>query len=101
VEIAIQAAASHPPFDSKLGIINGSYRSYHVPWAVIGACYVLCPILLLVIRAVLARENRIRNAESIDDREEYFIERITEDGKHVEVKVDKVRSPDLMTTFRR
>ncbi|KAG1852262.1 MFS general substrate transporter [Suillus subalutaceus] len=61
----------------------------HVPWAVIGTCYVVCPLLLLVIRAVLARENRIRDAEPVDDGEEYVIERITEDGKHVEVKVDK------------
>ncbi|KAG2144027.1 MFS general substrate transporter [Suillus cothurnatus] len=61
----------------------------HVPWAVIGACYVICPILLLVIRAVLARENKLRDAEPVDDEEEYVIERITEDGKRVEVKVDK------------
>ncbi|KAG1740624.1 MFS general substrate transporter [Suillus lakei] len=61
----------------------------HVPWAVIGACYVVCPILLLVIRAVLVRENKIRDAEPVDDDEEYIIEKITEDGKRVEVKVDK------------
>ncbi|KAG1773353.1 MFS general substrate transporter [Suillus placidus] len=61
----------------------------HVPWAVIGACYVVCPILLLVIRAVLVRENKIRDAEPVEDEEEYVIERITEDGKCVEVKVDK------------
>ncbi|KAG1720332.1 major facilitator superfamily domain-containing protein [Suillus paluster] len=63
---------------------------YHVPWAVIGACYIICPILLLVIRVFLARENRIRDTEPLDDsEEEYVIERITEDGKHVEVKVEK------------
>jgi len=62
---------------------------YHVPWAVIGACYVVSPILLLVIRAILARENRIRDAEPIEDNKEYLIERITEDGKWVKVKVDK------------
>ncbi|KAG0694901.1 MFS general substrate transporter [Suillus ampliporus] len=62
----------------------------HVPWAVIGACYVVCPILLLVIRAVLVRENRIRDSEPVDDsEEEYVIERMTEDGKRVEVKVEK------------
>ncbi|OAX37933.1 MFS general substrate transporter [Rhizopogon vinicolor AM-OR11-026] len=62
----------------------------HVPWAVIGACYVICPIILLLIRAVLVRENRLRDAEPVDDNEEeYVIERITEDGKRVEVKVDK------------
>ncbi|KAG0706181.1 MFS general substrate transporter [Suillus ampliporus] len=63
---------------------------YHVPWAVIGACYIICPIILLVIRAVLARENRIRDIEPLDDsEEEYVIERITEDGRRVEIKVDK------------
>ncbi|KAG1794618.1 major facilitator superfamily domain-containing protein [Suillus plorans] len=40
---------------------------------------VVCPVLLLIIRAVLVRENKIRDAEP----------RITEDGKRVEVKVDK------------
>ncbi|KAG1719979.1 major facilitator superfamily domain-containing protein [Suillus paluster] len=63
---------------------------YHIPWAVIGACYIVCPILLLVIRAVLARENQIRDAEPFGDtEEEYIIERISEDGRRVEVKVDK------------
>ncbi|KAG1740652.1 MFS general substrate transporter [Suillus lakei] len=61
----------------------------HIPWAVIGTCYVACPLLLLVIRAVLVRENRIRDAEPVEDGEEYVIERITEDGERVQVKVDK------------
>lgn len=61
----------------------------HVPWAVIGTCYVVCPLLLLLIRAVLVRENRIRDAEHVDDGQQYVIERITEDGKRVEVTVDK------------
>ncbi|KAG1839707.1 hypothetical protein C8R48DRAFT_782008 [Suillus tomentosus] len=51
----------------------------HVPWAVIGACYIVCPVLLLIIRAVLVRENKIRDAEPVDDEEQYVIERITED----------------------
>ncbi|KAG2144010.1 MFS general substrate transporter [Suillus cothurnatus] len=61
----------------------------HVPWAVIGATYVACPVLLLVIRAVLVRENRIRDAEPVQASEEYVIERITEDGKRVEANIDK------------
>ncbi|OAX32377.1 MFS general substrate transporter [Rhizopogon vinicolor AM-OR11-026] len=66
-------------------------RNY-IPWVIIGACYVVCPILLLVIRAVLARENRLRDAEPINDEEEDYapvIEGITEDGNRVEVDVDK------------
>ncbi|OJA17947.1 hypothetical protein AZE42_08559, partial [Rhizopogon vesiculosus] len=63
----------------------------HVPWAVIGASHVVCPILLLTIRAVLARENRLRDAEPIVDEEEDYA-RVIEgiiDGHRVEVKVDK------------
>ncbi|KAG1795286.1 hypothetical protein EV424DRAFT_1547601 [Suillus variegatus] len=61
----------------------------HVPWAVIGACCIVCPVLLLIIRAILVRENKICDAGPVDDEEQYVIERITEDGKRVEVKVDK------------
>ncbi|KAH7927987.1 MFS general substrate transporter [Leucogyrophana mollusca] len=62
----------------------------HVPWTVIGICYVICPLLLLVLRALLARENRKRDAEPVEETDdEFFIERVTEDGKRVEVKVDK------------
>ncbi|KAH7882087.1 MFS general substrate transporter [Phlebopus sp. FC_14] len=62
---------------------------YHVPWAVIAACYIACPLLLLLIRFILARENRKRDLEPADDGEEYFIERVTEDGKRIEVRIDK------------
>ncbi|KAG1843054.1 hypothetical protein C8R48DRAFT_619134 [Suillus tomentosus] len=61
----------------------------HIPWAVIGMCDIACPALLFVIRAILVRENRIRDAESVFDVDEYVIERITEDGKRVKVKIDK------------
>ncbi|KAH7913605.1 MFS general substrate transporter [Hygrophoropsis aurantiaca] len=62
----------------------------HIPWTVIGICYVICPLLLLLLRVMLARENRKRDAEPIDETyDEMYIERITEDGKRVEVKVDK------------
>ncbi|KAG1818387.1 major facilitator superfamily domain-containing protein [Suillus variegatus] len=61
----------------------------HIPWAVIGMCDIACPVLLFVIRAILVRENRIRDAESVFDVDEYVIERITEDGKRVKVKIDK------------
>ncbi|KAH7907862.1 MFS general substrate transporter [Hygrophoropsis aurantiaca] len=62
----------------------------HVPWTVIGVCYATCPLILLVIRAMLARENRKRDAEPVDESYDgMFIEHITEDGKRVEVKVDK------------
>lgn len=61
----------------------------HVPWAVIAACYATCPIILLVIRSLLERENRRRDAEPPAKTEEHYIEKLTEDGKVIDVKVDK------------
>ncbi|KAI6010102.1 MFS general substrate transporter [Pisolithus microcarpus] len=61
----------------------------HVPWAVIAVCYCVCPMILLVIRVLLDRENRKRDSEPSNEVEEYYIEKVTEDGKRIEVKVDK------------
>lgn len=61
-----------------------------IPWIIIGVCYVTCPLLLLVIRWLLARENSRRDAEPSEEEEEFFIEQVSEDGKRVQVKVDKV-----------
>ncbi|KAJ8592376.1 hypothetical protein M405DRAFT_889850 [Rhizopogon salebrosus TDB-379] len=63
-------------------------RNY-IPWIVIGICYILCPLLLLTIRFVLNRENKKRDAEPVNDDFEVYIEQVTADGKHVEVRVDK------------
>lgn len=61
-----------------------------IPWVVIGICYLLCPILLLVIRFMLARENARRDADpTVDEYEEFFIEKVSDDGKRVQVKIDK------------
>ena len=65
--------------------------SNHVPWIIIGICYVVCPILLLVIRYILAAENKRRDLEPLDDTyDDVYIEVLTEDGKKVQKKVDKV-----------
>ncbi|KZT19109.1 MFS general substrate transporter [Neolentinus lepideus HHB14362 ss-1] len=62
----------------------------HVPWIIIGICYVICPTLLLVIRWVLARENKRRDAEPRDETyDEVYIESVDEKGNVVETKVDK------------
>jgi ACS family allantoate permease-like MFS transporter len=61
-----------------------------IPWIVIGICYLTCPVLLLTIRWLLARENARRDAEPIEEEEEFFIEKVSEDGTRVQVKVDKV-----------
>jgi ACS family allantoate permease-like MFS transporter len=47
---------------------------------------------MLTIRFILARENKKRDEEPVNDTfEEVYIEQVTADGKRIEVKVDKVR----------
>jgi MFS transporter, ACS family, allantoate permease len=67
-------------------------RSNHVPWTIIGICYLACMFLLLAIRWLLARENKKRDAEPQDDTyDEVYIEVITPEGKREERKVSKVK----------
>ncbi|OSD00722.1 MFS general substrate transporter [Trametes coccinea BRFM310] len=62
----------------------------HVPWAIIGICYVICPVLLLIIRYLLARENKKRDAEPADDKyDDVYIEVVLPDGTRTEKRVDK------------
>ncbi|KII85708.1 hypothetical protein PLICRDRAFT_178743 [Plicaturopsis crispa FD-325 SS-3] len=62
----------------------------HVPWIVIGICYLICPLLLLVIRYVLAAENKRRDTEPPDETyDEVYIEYVNADGKRVDKKIDK------------
>ena len=64
-----------------------------MPWIVIGICYVICPLLLLAIRYLLAAENKKRDQEEPDTTyDDVYIEHIDEDGKVVEKRVDKVFS---------
>lgn len=66
--------------------------SNHVPWIVIGACFVSCMVLLFSIRVLLERENKRRDAEPRDDSyDDVYVARIDEEGNRVEVKVSKVR----------
>ncbi|QRW21829.1 membrane protein [Rhizoctonia solani] len=61
-----------------------------IPWAVITICYVLCPITLLSLRFLLARENQRRDAEpNEDDMGEVYIEEVLVDGTKIERRVDK------------
>ncbi|KAJ7453389.1 MFS general substrate transporter [Mycena latifolia] len=62
-----------------------------VPWAIIGVCYVVCMALLLVIRYVLAAENKRRDAEgpADDDYDHVYVERMSPEGVMEKVKVDK------------
>jgi len=61
-----------------------------VPWIVIGVCYVACMAILLLIRFLLDRENKKRDAEPVDDSyDDIYMERVNSDGTVEKVKVDK------------
>ncbi|EPQ50298.1 MFS general substrate transporter [Gloeophyllum trabeum ATCC 11539] len=62
----------------------------HVPWIIIGICYVICPALLLIIRRLLAAENKRRDSEPPDETyDDVYIETVDGKGNVVERKVDK------------
>jgi MFS transporter, ACS family, allantoate permease len=70
----------------------------HVPWIIIGICFLLCMVLMFSIRVLLARENKRRDAEPPDDSyDEVYVVRIDEEGNRVEVKVSRVGIPHLGT----
>jgi MFS transporter, ACS family, allantoate permease len=64
----------------------------YVLWQVIGICYAVCPVLLLVIRYYLSRENKRRDTERPDNTYDDVYVKMELDGKTVETKVDKVLS---------
>ena len=65
--------------------------SNHVPWIIIGICFLLCIVLLFSIRLLLAHDNKRRDAEPSDDsNDDVYVARIDEEGNRVEVKISKV-----------
>ena len=68
-----------------------SVSSNHVPWIIIGICFLSCMVLLFSIRVLLARENKRRDAEPPDNSyNDIYVARTDEEGNRVEVKVSKV-----------
>ena len=64
----------------------------HIPWIIIGICYVCCMALLLIIRFILSSENKRRDQEPPDETyDDVYIDRIGKDGEVHKVKVEKVR----------
>ncbi|KAF7440591.1 hypothetical protein PC9H_000937 [Pleurotus ostreatus] len=62
----------------------------HVPWAVIAACSLASAILLLILRFMLAQENKRRDAEPRDDSyDNVYINQVNAQGKVVQQKVDR------------
>jgi ACS family allantoate permease-like MFS transporter len=65
--------------------------SNHLPWSIIGICFLLCTVVFFSIRVLLARENKRRDAEPPDNSyDDVYVARIDEEGNRVEVKVSKV-----------
>ena len=63
----------------------------HVPWIIIGICYVICPILLIILRVMLRKENEKRDLEPPDETfDDVWLKQTDEDGNQVERRVDKV-----------
>ena len=78
-------------FDDTSYTWANTLPSNHVPWIIIGICYVVCPMILLMLRYILQRENRIRDNEPVDETyDDVYIEVVTPEGKRVEQKVPKV-----------
>jgi MFS transporter, ACS family, allantoate permease len=72
-------------------------RNY-VPWIIIGISYLINILLLLAIRYFLAKENKLRDKETPDDRYiDVYVEIIDSDGKKARRMVDKVRNLLLQT----
>lgn len=89
--------------------LTDPFHRNHVPWIVIGVCYVVSIILLMIIRvriqldshvrlcnlgllqAYLANENRRRDAEPLDTSyDDVYTELLGSDGVMEKVKVEKV-----------
>ncbi|KAG8783282.1 hypothetical protein FRC12_019886 [Ceratobasidium sp. 428] len=61
-----------------------------VPWIVITICYLVCPMIMLLIRFRLSRENKKRDMEpKSEEREEVYVDEVLDDGTKVSRKVDK------------
>ena len=64
----------------------------HVPWIIVGLCFLTCMVLLFAIRVLLERENRRRDAEPRDDSfDNVHVVMVDKNGNRTEVKVSKVR----------
>jgi len=59
----------------------------HVPWIIVGVCFLTCMFLLFAIRVLLARENKLRDAEPRDESFDDVHVKIDKNGNRSEVKV--------------
>jgi len=62
----------------------------HVPWAVISACMFVCLLLLLLLRFMLASENKRRETGQRDEGHDVvYIAQELPDGTRLEKRVDR------------
>jgi len=74
-------------------------RNY-LPWGVIAGCLLVCGIIPLILRWILARENALRDKEEYDSTyDNLCVEHITPEGKKIEMKVPKVCAPPSLHIF--
>lgn len=70
----------------------------HVPWALIATCNLTSALLLLLLRFMLARENKRRDMATHDETfDAVYVSHVNADGTTVEKKVDKVCRPAFGT----
>jgi len=79
-------------FERSLSNSTSSPYSNHVPWAVISACIFTCALLILLLRFMLAAENKRRDAEKRDEKfDDIYLSKELSDGSKEEKRVDRVR----------
>ncbi|EPT00022.1 hypothetical protein FOMPIDRAFT_129874 [Fomitopsis schrenkii] len=62
----------------------------HVPWSIIGLCYVACPVIMLMIRRILAAENDKRDLEPRDETySDMYVDVVDANGDHTRRRIDK------------
>ncbi|KAF8912083.1 major facilitator superfamily domain-containing protein [Gymnopilus junonius] len=62
----------------------------HVPWTVIAVCIGVCALLILLLRFMLDRENKRRDAEKRDDSyDDVYLAQEKQDGTKAEKHVDR------------
>lgn len=62
----------------------------HVPWTIISVCIGVCAVLILLLRFMLDRENKRRDAEKRDDSyDDVYLTQEYSDGTKTEKRVDR------------
>ncbi|KAF5347283.1 hypothetical protein D9756_009992 [Leucocoprinus leucothites] len=64
--------------------------SNHIPWAIMGACYFTCMLLVLILRFILDKENKRRDRETRDTTyDDVYMLHTKEDGCTEKIRIEK------------